>query len=1645
MKGHTFKITLGLIEEVLPGLDVYLRFTLARENLSPGAESTRGYFIERLDVLTKKPYEVWDRVPREFEIEEPEPPPPKIPPRMRKIPPLSAGKVNGAEKKTEKICDDAATARVSAPDDGDSNCVSANQTDSKLKPSVPPKPEHLVTLVRSRSRSRPRSGYYNHSRMKPPEADGGEELDSEEKDVTLGDVTLTGSEVKVEEEDGGYEPIRRLIGMENDSSAILDSNANIENRAKEDSPEISNFVEEESDNVQSPSRKLSSVSTQSQDSALGFNLDIPKIDCKSTENMLAMDSNCAINETPMLKHKPLVEPVVTGVGGSPPVLPKRPQFLTVAKPKVAAHQSPSSSPRLVRESSPSRSPHRITSEDVPPPLPPRKRVPPPVSDGQPEVPSSEGVGVEAPALPPLPPRPHEALGLLTQREAETEEEFVAWQRMISRSNIVEEEEEGDYDTIDKSDGEEGSKSAEKKKKKIRETELLGMIKRKFYGKRMNSRESLRESRLNESDATSYESYDDMGDHQEVNSSQENIIDPVLTSKENLTASSYSLTFPRYAKEEIDDQAMTLPRFRSFRKSKRKANKGSLDNVSLCQHGAANFSGELQYKGKYQWTRRFCIVTSDEFLCFKTERDSRPVLSFALKDFDVAYIEKEGKKHHVIRLSHPGFDTHLFSVDSKDRADMWIEQFNSIGRNLEKNRMSADSLDGIRTEDGSSTSTPSQMNSHNSLSNISQTSSTSDSADTHSYTLAPSMSGSQYSVTSMIVGSKESTTPSPLRKQTKRPLSTPSSNDVINRAIVLSNPSTPTDMKLTPSPSGQRHSAHHLSNQKSRRTSQLFGSWGKKKTKKSTPNAEPSAPINFEVYEGSSYDVSVSGYMNVKSQLSSHSPDWTRKYCRIKNGFFECYKDIADYRHEFNFPLVGCEILTAREAHHDLAIKVVQGDIEKVFIEPGNTLDQGRWLAVLIKETTCCSQPPPGSDDDDAISPLVLSPSSDNLDEKVFFENDVHSDPGSDGSDGYEQQAINRNSFDTYDRLKDSDSENSYIENYGPEVQAVREALTSGAKTVKNPDDGCTRLKEERLKSDSDIVVRPKSKVLDVYAKVEKRDWRFSALMAEEASSKRSSVASEYDDILSAVMKVSRKFSEVPVKSFMSRSLSFDTGKSLKAAAERVRDLDAIAAKGYESFQELHNSRQGSSERELLDSSGGTNSIEGAVISQDESSVITLPCGESETLGAAIDKTLSDESPIIHKNTGKTKNSGSHRPRSDVLYPEISNSFGSLDEISSDSSSDDDSSNARTLPNLDEGKEQTPVKFYESSDRKKDSGICGDSNESISALIKDEGAKVRDDAKAQLREHGEATDDQSEKRKTTDSIDKVLAGTFVNTATSVYAKEVPVNIEDSEDDKHSSHDGAEESDHEYDDIDEKKRNSFVPRDGATDLAEDSKLDNEDENVYDEIDKENDGEGQSSKVVVEVHNSKVVAIGDEAAKGGSEGHHDYADVEDKEKKEGVAEEESDHDYDPIEFKGATGEGAEGRPSSESEYEEYEDHEEESVEEYEAHEEESIESKQGRATALHAEVRVKKREWAQFKKLRLALENQRIQSRDPEEKKRLITEYNDLDEKIKVIEVELAAMVEEHRALSSAVTKHFQSQGLMGRKLSAISIESFMMTGK
>ena len=45
--------------------------------------------------------------------------------------------------------------------------------------------------------------------------------------------------------------------------------------------------------------------------------------------------------------------------------------------------------------------------------------------------------------------------------------------------------------------------------------------------------------------------------------------------------------------------------------------------------------------------------------------------FSFISYDALCMDKEGKRH-VIRILQPGYETHWFSADSKDKADKWVE-------------------------------------------------------------------------------------------------------------------------------------------------------------------------------------------------------------------------------------------------------------------------------------------------------------------------------------------------------------------------------------------------------------------------------------------------------------------------------------------------------------------------------------------------------------------------------------------------------------------------------------------------------------------------------------------------------------------------------------------------------------------------------------------------------------------------------------------------------------------------------------------------------------------------------------------------------------------------------------------------------------
>ena len=83
-------------------------------------------------------------------------------------------------------------------------------------------------------------------------------------------------------------------------------------------------------------------------------------------------------------------------------------------------------------------------------------------------------------------------------------------------------------------------------------------------------------------------------------------------------------------------------------------------------------GDLFQKGLFSPVKRFCVISDNKLVCYKSEKDTKPIINFPLLGYDVIYIEKEGKFSHVIRISHPGCETHWFGADTKENADVWIK-------------------------------------------------------------------------------------------------------------------------------------------------------------------------------------------------------------------------------------------------------------------------------------------------------------------------------------------------------------------------------------------------------------------------------------------------------------------------------------------------------------------------------------------------------------------------------------------------------------------------------------------------------------------------------------------------------------------------------------------------------------------------------------------------------------------------------------------------------------------------------------------------------------------------------------------------------------------------------------------------------------
>ena len=106
--------------------------------------------------------------------------------------------------------------------------------------------------------------------------------------------------------------------------------------------------------------------------------------------------------------------------------------------------------------------------------------------------------------------------------------------------------------------------------------------------------------------------------------------------------------------------------------KRRRSKDDLLDLGVGDLLKVRHSGELLHCGTFSWSKRFCVINEKRFLCFKSDRDSKPFLSISLADCTVSYADKEGKRNHILKISHDAGKTSMFSSEHKDKIDLWLE-------------------------------------------------------------------------------------------------------------------------------------------------------------------------------------------------------------------------------------------------------------------------------------------------------------------------------------------------------------------------------------------------------------------------------------------------------------------------------------------------------------------------------------------------------------------------------------------------------------------------------------------------------------------------------------------------------------------------------------------------------------------------------------------------------------------------------------------------------------------------------------------------------------------------------------------------------------------------------------------------------------
>ncbi|XP_064633716.1 actin filament-associated protein 1-like 2 isoform X2 [Lineus longissimus] len=160
--------------------------------------------------------------------------------------------------------------------------------------------------------------------------------------------------------------------------------------------------------------------------------------------------------------------------------------------------------------------------------------------------------------------------------------------------------------------------------------------------------------------------------------------------------------------------------------KNKSKRASLDvqdGVGIKSFHNIVITGEIYYKMKTQWKKlRWSAITGNRLVGFLKERDAKQTLDVVLNGYDMLYVDRDGKRNHVIRISCPGCETYFIGFETKEKADTWLQHLNAAaGHDADGRSVALTSDSGIScdTRSPSMGYSSSESGSGDGLSNVSK--------------------------------------------------------------------------------------------------------------------------------------------------------------------------------------------------------------------------------------------------------------------------------------------------------------------------------------------------------------------------------------------------------------------------------------------------------------------------------------------------------------------------------------------------------------------------------------------------------------------------------------------------------------------------------------------------------------------------------------------------------------------------------------------------------------------------------------------------------------------------------------------------------------------------------------------------------------